>query len=576
MKVDYDFYRRIGYPVTWLEDAQTYTDKDSYAIFDPSWEDPLPEIPNISLYEMFKRTVQTYPDRIALSFLDKEMTYAELDRLINQFAALLTDLGLKKGDFIVPMLPPCTQHWITFFAAARIGATSAPLNVMYKEKEISYQVNDCGAKTIITLDMFYPYFEKLKGPLNIEHIIVTNLKDYSSPDFPVYAELEPFWKFPKKNFPGTIDFLEEIEKYSPTEVDVTINPKQDAPLVIYTSGTTGEPKGAIETHFNLVHNSVTHAHLCRNVKKPVNYSILPMNHTGGYMVFQLPMFYLGGTVVPRPVFGIEDCYKAIQKHRVNFVFGPPTFYQALMMHPKMVQYDLSSLALCAAGAAPVSKQVREAWEAKTGSRLLVGWGGTEMNTMGTLSVLKNKANADSVGLPFIGEVKVEKEFRVAPRGEVGEVLFRGLQVSKGYLNKPKETAECFLPDGWFRTGDAGYIDADGFLHYVDRIKDLIIASGYNIAPAEVEATIITHPAVAEVGVIGVPDEYRGETVKAYIALKPEAKGNVSEQDIIKFCKERMAAFKIPTQIQFVEALPKNVLGKTLRRLLKDMEAAQGH
>jgi long-chain acyl-CoA synthetase len=573
--MDKPFFQRIGYPQAWLEDAQRYTATDAYVAFDPAWEDPLPEIPNISIDDLLRRTARAHPDRIALSFLDKDISYAEFDRLIGRFSAVLQGLGLKKGDFIVPMLPPCPQHWISFFATARIGAISAPLNVMFKDKEIAYQVSDCGARTIVTLDVFYPYFEKLRKTLPIDNIIVTHIQDYADPEFAVYPALEPLWNSPRQKFAGTLDFLEVMERHPPVEPTVSIDPKQDAPLVIYTSGTTGEPKGAIATHFNLVHNTVTGAHLCRHAEKPVNYSILPMNHVGGYMVYQLPMFFLGGTVVPRPVFDIEDCYKAIQKHRVTTVFGPPTFYQGLMMHPRQQSYDVSSLVLCTAGAAPVPKSVRQAWHAKTGCTLIDGWGGTEMNAPGTLSVLKNKAKADSVGLPYVGEVKIEQDGRLARRGETGEILYRGMQVCKGYLNKPKQTAESFQRDGWFRTGDAGYIDEDGFLHFVDRIKDLIIASGYNIAPVEVEAALLTHPAVLEAGVIGVPDEYRGETVKAFVVLKPEARGTVSEKEIIEFCKGIMAAFKVPTRIEFIDALPRNALGKTLRRMLKSREAGHG-
>lgn len=575
MKIDKNFFCKMGYPQEWLTEAEIYSKNDSYVIYDPEWDEPIPEIPIISIYELFQNTVDKYPDRVVLSFLDKDVTYIELDMYIRKFSSYLIEAGVKKGDFIVTMLPPCTQHWIVFFASAMIGATCAPLNVMYKEKEIRYQINDCGARTVVTLDVFFPYFEKLKNEFDIRNIVVTNLKDFASPEFRIYPALKQLWSFPKKAVPGILDFMQILDKFNPSDKIVQIDPKNDSPLIIYTSGTTGETKGAIETHFNLVHNTITHSHLCRGHEGlPVNYSILPTNHTGGYMVFQLPMLYLGGRIVPRPIFDIEDCLKTIDKYKVNYLFGPPTFYQALMMYPKMNEYDLGSLKLCAAGAAPVSPKTIEAWKAKTGAPLVVGWGGTEMNTMGTFSVLKNKSNPFSVGLPYIGEVMIEKDDSPAPRGEVGEILYRGLQVSKGYLNKPIQTAESFLSNGWFKSGDAGYIDDQDFLHYVDRIKDLIIASGYNISPAEVEEVILSHPDVLEVGVIGVPDDYRGETVKAFVALKPDSLEKVNEEDIIIHCKQKIAAFKVPTQIQFLKKLPKNVLGKTLRRLLKDMEAHQ--
>lgn len=573
MVQDTDLYQRIGYPGKWIEEGNSYQANDSYVRYDPNWDEEIPDIPRISIYELFKRSVERNPDETALIFLGKSITYAELDLLINKFASLLLDLGVRKGDFIAPMIPTSPQHWITFFAAARIGAVQASMNVMYKEKEIAYQIRDCGAKTVIVLDMFYPYFKALKDELGLENIIVTNLKDYASADFPPYPALKSFWDFPKQRIEGTLDFQEAIDSQEPVTIETDCDAENDPAMVIYTSGTTGDPKGALETHLNLVHNTVTHAHLLNFKEKPVNYSILPMNHTGGYMVWQLPTFYLGGTVIPRPLFDIEDALQAVQEYRVTSLFGPPTLYQALLMHPGFDKFDLSSLKMCAAGAAPVPMKLVEAWEAKSGTPLKVGWGGTETNTMGTFNTLKNKKNPSCVGVPYIGELKiVDEEGNIKPRGEVGEMLFRGLQVSKGYLNKPEQTASSFLADGWFRTGDAGYLDEEKFLHYVDRIKDLIIASGYNIAPVEVESAIVGHPAVVEAGVIGVPDEYRGETVKAFVVLSDESRGKVSEEDIQSYCREKIAAFKVPAIVEFIDALPKNVLGKTLRKDLKALEA----
>lgn len=564
------FYKRLNYPKVWLEEGEKYNNNDSYVIYDPSWHDPIPDIPEISLYELFKGSVDQHPDQVALEFLDNELTYGEFSRLIDQFASLLIEMGIKKGDIISPMLPPCPQHWIVFFAAVKIGAISAPLNVMYKEQEISYQINDSGANTVIILDVFYPYFEKLKDQLGIKNIIMTHIQDFASPDFKVYKSLRTYWDHPKTKIEGTIDFLDGIQNRSHAQPNTTISPKQDVVKIIYTSGTTGNSKGAMETHYNIVHNTITHSQILPSSQKPINLAFLPMNHTGGYMVFQLPTLYRGGTVVLRPVFDIEDTYEAIQKHQVNTVFGPPTFYKALLDHPKFSQYDLSSLTLSCAGAAPVTETLMAAWQEKIGQKLSSGWGGTETNSMGTWSMLKNKQKPLSDGVPFIGEMKIVNEKgEVVPRGEVGEIQFRGLQVAKGYFNKPEETQLSFQQDGWFRTGDAGFIDEEDFLHYVDRIKDLIIASGYNIAPVEVEATILQHPSVREVAVIGVPDEYRGETVKAYVVIKDEHKDKVSEQEIIDFCKTKIASFKVPTIVEFINELPRNMMGKILRRVLRD-------
>ena len=213
-----EFYQGLGYPEEWLESGSEYSDEDSYVIFDPAWHDTIPNIPEISIYELFRRTAERVPEEIAISFLDKDISYRELNDSINRFASLLLELGVKKGDCIVSMMPTCTQHFIVFFAAARIGAISAPINAMYKTKEISYQVNNCKAKIVITLDMFYPYFEPVKNELGIETIIVTNLKDFASPDYKVFASLEPIWKYPKKAIEGTIDVCRSTWKGMPPPI----------------------------------------------------------------------------------------------------------------------------------------------------------------------------------------------------------------------------------------------------------------------------------------------------------------------------------------------------------------------
>jgi long-chain acyl-CoA synthetase len=508
-------------------------------------------------------------------FLDKKITYRELDLLINKFAALLLDLGVKKGDFVAPMLPNTPQHWVVFYSAARIGAIHAPLNVMYKQNEISYQISDCGAKTVVTLDLFYPYFKELKGKLNIDNIIVTNIKDFASPNFEVYASLKPFWDYPKNAIEGTIDFAEAIEKYQPTKVKADINPRVDPAQIVYTAGTTGQSKGALQTHLNLVHNSITHSLICKCTGRLINYCVLPMFHTGGFLLFPLPTFYRGGTIIPRPIFDPEDAMKVIQKYKVNVMFGSPTLYVAFLRHPKLKEYDLSSLETTLTGAAPVPNELVKAWNGATGMPLVIGWGMTELNTAGTFNMMRYRSNPSSIGLPLVGEVKIVDKDNVVPRGQEGEIYYRGLQVSKGYFNKPEETKEAFQSDGWLRTGDAGYIDEDGFLHFTDRKKDLIIASGYNIAPVEIEYTIIRHPAVLEVAVVGVPDEYRGETVKAFVVLKDEFKGKTTDKDIINFCKENIATHKVPRMVEFINELPKNLLGKTLRRVLRDRELQKG-
>lgn len=572
-----NYMRGFGYPEEWIQEGKKYGPNDSYIITKSSWvHEQIPKIPLVPIYELFDRSVKRVPDDIAVIFLDKSIKYKEMDQMIKRYVSLLLDLGIKKGDVVATMLPNSLQHWIAFYGATIVGATHTPINVMYKEDEISYQIRDSGAKTVITLDGFYyQYFSKLKRKLGIDNVILTNLKDWASPAFnpETLVTLKPLWDIPRQKIEDTIDLFDSINKYDPTDIKVECNPKEDVPLLLYTAGTTGVPKGVLETHFNLVFNSLSHTHQLRMwKKKEVDLSIMPMFHTAGYMLHCLPTFYQGGTVVPIPIFHPENTLRIIQQYKVNVILAPATFYIALLQHPKLKVYDLSSLELTIGCGAPVPLEVQHRWQESIGISLTNGWGMTETNSGGCISTPGKKEKLDSIGIPVASEMKiVDHEGKVVPRNEQGECLYRGFQVAKGYLNKPEETKETFLPAGWMRTGDIMYIDDEDFVHFVDREKDLIIASGYNVAPVEVENVLYQHPAVLEAAVVGVPDPYRGETVKAFVSLKENYKGKVTEQEIIDFCKGKLADFKRPRMVEFLDEIPKNIVGKALRRALRERE-----
>ena len=575
---DLSFMRNFGYPEKWLQESSMYGVEDSYLITQPGWSvEPIPPIPEISIYEIFAASARKYPDDVAVIFLDRKITYRDMDDMINRYASLLLDLGVRKGDVVATMLPNCFQHWLAFFGANRIGAAHTPLNVMYKDREIAYQIKNSGAKTVVTFDVFYQlYFAKLRDEIGLQNVIVTNLKDFASPDTNADAlgMLKPFWDAPKRSLPGTVDLFDAIARYQPTREKVACNPREDTALILYTSGTTSaEPKGVIETHFNLVFNALSHSHMLITLKKrEVNFSIMPMFHTAGYFLHTLPVFYQGGTVIPIPLFMPDEALRIMSTQEVNTLFAPPTLYIALMQNPRIGEVDLSSLELTVGCGAPVPVAVMQQWEKRTGLRLTNGWGMTETNCGGCMSIAGRKEMLDSIGIPIGCEIKiVDEKGHVVPRGQIGEAMVRGFQVAKGYLNKPAQTEATFLPDGWMHTGDTMFIDTEDFVHFVDRGKDLIIASGYNIAPVEVENVIYEHPAVLETAVVGIPHEYRGETVKAFVALKPGFQGKVTEQEIIDFCKDKLATFKVPRYVEFIDAIPKNVVGKALRRVLREQE-----
>lgn len=568
-----DCYRSLGYPETWLEEGRTYAPEDAYVISHPSWfMEPLPEIPLVSVYGLFKEAVKKYPDETAVIFLDKKISYREIDVLIRKYATLLKTLGIRKGDVVATMLPNSLQHIIAFYAVTMIGAVHTPVDVMFQPEEVAYQIKDSGARTIFLLDILYDKIQDLKAIGLLDHVIVTNVKDWADPSAVIPNSLKYFWETPRQPIDGTMDFFPAIDACAPLEAETPVDVKKDTALLLYTMGASGKPLGVMETHFNLVFNSLTHAHAFRAWEgREVNFSIMPMFHTSGYLLHQLPALYQGGTVIPIPLFDVEDAFRVIKTYGVNVVFAPPTFFIALMSRPDMIElYDLSSIKASVGCAAPVSVDVQKQWKELTGLSLINGWGMTETNSGGIISVPGIKEKADALGIPVYSEVKITDDAgRILKRNEEGEICYRGLQVAAGYLNKTKETEAAFLPDGWLRTGDRGYIDEDDFVHFVDRIKDLIVASGYNIAPMEIENVLYLHPGVEEVAVVSHPDPYRGETVKAVISLKIEYMGKVTEKDIIDFCKERLAAYKVPKIIDFRDLLPKSPVGKLMRHQIKD-------
>jgi len=541
----------------------------SYIAYDPAWGmEKMPPVPEIPLYELLRRSAAQNGDKTALVSLGREVSYAEMDGLSDRLACYLAGEGVKKGDRVATMLPNCAQHVIAFHGIIKAGAISVPCNVMLKGEELSYVLNDAGAETVICLDLFYPLVRSVAGRTPVKRVITVHTKDFHSPDAWVPSLLDRG----KLTFPEAADLAEILEVCPSDPPEPPLNPREDLALLLYTAGTTGAPKGVMETHYNLVYNCLSHAHLMGLQPDDVNLQIMPMFHTSGYLLGLHPFLYRGGTVVLMPLFDPEELLRSIHRYRVNTLFAPPTLFVALVNHPELSRYGLGHFKLATGCGAPVPAALQKRWKELTGVDLTNGWGMTETNCGGIMS-LPFKKNLTSLGVPVAGEVKIiDPAGKTLPRGQVGEICFRGPQVARGYWNKPEETAQAFDGEGWLHTGDAGYMDEEGFTYFVDRIKDLIIASGYNIAPFEVESVIMRHPAVFEVAVIGVPHEYRGETVKAFIVLKEEYRGRVTVEDIDRYCGESMAAYKRPRIFEFVSDLPKSAVGKVLRSKLKEIES----
>lgn len=540
----------------------------SYIAFDPAWGyEKMPPVPEIPLYELIRQSAVKHRDKTALVSLDKTITYAEMDDYSNRLANGLVKMKVKKGERVATMLPNCAQHVIAFHGIIKAGAISVPCNVMMKGEELAYILNDSGAETIICLDLFYPLLQSIVSRTQVKNVITVHLQDFSDES----AWVPPLLDREKQTFSNTVDLMDILNQDAPQPPQPEIDPRRDLALILYTAGTTGFPKGVMETHYNMVYNCLSHSHLMGLDEKAVNLQIMPMFHTSGYFLGLHPVLYRGGTVVLMPMFDPGELLKIIDRYKVNVLFAPPTLYVALVNHPELSRYDLTHFKLATGCGAPVPTALQQKWKELTGVDLTNGWGMTETNCGGIMS-LPFKKNLDSIGVPVAGEVKiVDPDGKTLPRGEVGEICFRGPQVAMGYWNKPEETARTFGDDGWLHTGDAGYMDMDGFVYFVDRLKDLIISSGYNISPFEVESLIMKHPAVSETAVIGIPDPYRGETVKAFITLKAEFRDKVSVEDLDRYCRENMATYKRPRVIELVDELPKSAVGKVLKRKLRDME-----
>ncbi|MBI9084654.1 MAG: AMP-binding protein [Desulfobacterales bacterium] len=550
------------------------TEMLSYQKYDPAWgARPIPTPPEQPVFEILRDTAKKWPEKDAVIFLHHRLSYADLDRLSDRFAAYLAGLGLQKGDRVATMLPNCTQQIIAIYGILKAGCVMVPFNVMLKGQEIQYILEESEARAIVCLDLVFPMVQPVAQALGLEQIVTVHAKDFSEAS----ANIPLLLSGDKQAVDGAEDFMDVIGMDRGKAPRIQIDPKQDLACLLYTSGTTGFPKGAMITHHNYNHVAALVASGLDVRETDVLYLLFPLFHVGGQALILFPAVLAGATCMPIPMFDAGDLLESIQHFGLTFGFAPPTAYIGLLNHPEFDRFDLSSLRMTAASGAPVPAALQAEWQEKVGTYLFAGYGCTESTAAGPGAMeMAHKRNPGTGTLGVTtGEIRVvDEKGNTVPRGTVGEFHLRGEGIAQGYWKKPEETKKCFLEDGWWATGDAGTMDEDGFLFFVERIKDLIVASGYNIAPAEVENYLYQHPAVQEAAVVGVPDEYRGETVKAFVVLREEAKGKVTEDDIIAFGKEKMAAYKAPKRVEFIDELPKNITGKVLRRVLREREVEE--
>jgi len=526
--------------------------------------------PRRPLHEILRITAVEVPDRPATAFLGAHLTFGQIKEQADKFATALARLGIRQKDRVGIMLPNCPQYVVAAFAVLRLGATVVNVNPLYTPREVLVVAQDSGMSAMLTLDALAPVTLSVRGQTKIEIVMITSLQEYSAAAAP-----------PAPAAPGTLrmaDLLVGVDE--PDLPRVEINPDEDVAVLQYTGGTTGVPKGAMLTHYNVFANVVQtenwrHSSLRRG--EDTYLLVIPFFHIYGFTVGMIEGVWRGVQQVLIPKYDVEALLAAVRDYRPTYFPAVPTIYISLLNHPKAKEYGIDRVPVFNSGSAPLPVEVIEQFERMTGGALNEGYGLSEASpvTHSTASLARRKPG--SIGLPLpdtdMKIVDLETGVREVPVGHEGELCIAGPQVMKGYWNRPDETAIALRADDagrvWLYTGDVARMDEDGYTYIVQRKKDMIIVSGFNVYPTEVEGVLYTHPAVLEAAVIGVPDAYRGEAVKAYVVIKSSAA--VTAEELKEHCNAGLAEFKVPREIEIRENLPKTAVGKVLHRVLREEE-----
>jgi long-chain acyl-CoA synthetase len=531
--------------------------------------------PRIPAHELLSIPANSFPDKPATNFYGTELSFWELQQQVQCLANALALLGVKKGDRMGLHLPNSPQYVIAYYAVLSLGAIVVNVNPMYTLPELTGVVRNTGISTLITFDMMLPNVRPLCHVVDIPRVVVTRITDYIKgfpPSTPADLELESGWHH----------FSQLLESGSITRPPkVTLSP-EDPALIQFTGGTTGVPKGAVLTHANLVAATLqvslwgsAFTGLIPPQERSV-LSVLPYFHIYGTIVALSWAIFNCATQILVPRFVIDELMGLLANFKkITFFPAVPTMIYAVINHPKAAELELSKkLGLLNSGGAPMAVELIE--QAKDmGIPFSEGWGMSETTSLGIANPVLGLKKVGSIGIPFpdtdVRIVDLAEGVQDVPRGEPGEIIIRSPLVMKEYWNNPEETAGQ-LKDGWLRTGDIASWDGDDYIAIVDRKKDMIIAGGFNIYPREIDEVLYQHPKIAEAAAVGIPDAYRGETVKAFVVLKEEQ--TATEEEIIEFCRRKLAAYKAPKLVEFRKDLPKSAVGKVLRKVLRDQELAK--
>ena len=540
------------------------------------------DIPEQSVPEIFDEVTDKYGNKSALVFYGKKISYGALRDLVDRFATALTDLGISKGDTVALFLLNCPQYVISYFAALKIGAKVTPISPVYTSKEVKHQLEDSDARTIICQDILYDNVEQ--SGVSLANVILTNIGEYlprlkrmlgKGALGKVYGEMHvPTPKYMEEA--GLLQFQTLIKKYPPEPPKVTIDPKKDIAALPYTGGTTGLPKAAILTHYNmcaLKEQGIAFWPFFEEANEVV-IGFLPFFHIYGQVVVMLMSLAQGFTIVLFTTPDMDDILDAMDRYRASAFYGVPTLFEYLKEYEKTDRVDWKRLKMIACGADTLHESTIKEWERRTGSNILEGYGMTETTALSHGSPMERpKAGSFGIPIPNVKAAIVEHEgTEFLPPDEVGELILSGPNIMAGYWKRETETDESLIEiDGekWLRTGDLVRMDEEGYFHFFDRKRDLIKYKGYSVFARHVEEVLFNHPQIKAAGVVGVPDPKMGSLIKAYVVLQSEARGKISEEDIIEFCKKNMAHYKVPKIIEFRGELPKTDVGKVSRRELRE-------
>jgi long-chain acyl-CoA synthetase len=541
------------------------------------------DIPDEPLHLGLARAARRTPERAAIRFYGRAISYRELDESANRFANALIDLGVAPGDRVALLMPNCPQMVLAYYGGLRAGAVLVPTSPLYSESELEHQLEDSGASVVVCLSALFGRVQAVRQRLpGLRQVIVTNIKDF----FP--TRLRVLFSLTRERRDGHRASLPHdgntywlktlLARATIAEPHVNIA-ATDLALLQYTGGTTGVAKGAMLSHRNLLANTLQirawFKTLANTDGPDVVLGVLPLFHIYAMTTIMNFCIHGGGTMVLQPRFVVEDVLKAIHRERPDMLPGVPTMYSAINHAPSLSRYDLRSLKGAISGAAPLPLEVQSQFEKLTGARVIEGYGLTEASPVTHCVPLGSRHGPGTIGIPVPStEATIfdqESGTRELPPGEIGELAVRGPQVMQGYWNRPEESAQV-LRSGWLFTGDIARVDPDGYFRIVDRKKDMIISGGMNVYPRDVEETLFAHPKVLDAVAVGVPDERWGEAVKVYIVLRDGQ--TATEQEILDYCHSRMARYKIPKQVEFRAELPKSMVGKVLRRQLVAEEVAR--